>query len=179
MCLTPTTNDKQVTSHSYKIRIIAKHMSGYRRISLLSSTNYCYYLQTNWNTLYMNVCTHVFGMFRILEFFKNMIISVPLPRTPTTNIMLNRTGMMYVSGRSSYGTYFRSQSGSSRLQSYRSSRLVGVERTLILLRIVDASPMLNLLISTFFCYLLLLSMLPRQIRLLSINTVGGKPFRWP
>lgn len=49
--------------------------------------------------------TYVFGMFRIDRCRKKIIISVPLPATPTTKIMLKRNGTMYVSGRSLYGVY--------------------------------------------------------------------------
>lgn len=48
---------------------------------------------------------YVFGTFRMLRCLMNTSTRVPLPKTPTTNIIANTTGTMYVSGRFEYGTY--------------------------------------------------------------------------
>lgn len=41
-----------------------------------------------------DVRTYVFGMFRIARCLKNIIINVPLPTTPTINMMQNINGTM-------------------------------------------------------------------------------------
>lgn len=48
---------------------------------------------------------YVLGTFRMLRCLMNTSTRVPLPSTPTTNIIANTTGTMYVSGRFEYGTY--------------------------------------------------------------------------
>lgn len=49
--------------------------------------------------------TYVFGIFLMLLCRMKITMSVPLPSTPTMNMIANRNGTMYVSGRCTYGVY--------------------------------------------------------------------------
>lgn len=83
--------------------------------------------------------THVFGMFRIARCRKKITINVPLPTTPTTNIMLKINGTIYVSGRSLYGLY-SSQSGSSSVQPLACWPVASDGSNVTLLAINDGMP---------------------------------------